>query len=209
MSSANRGECETTGGLNTLSVHGFLVCSGPLTCVLHTSNCTKNLRQFFLWCGKSIKTIYVQTVSKSPLSIILCSQVIPFESGEKYTHIKHCLQAKTNMWLDFDVRGQQGINFLQEEAYFGKKWPFKVKILWWICFFVLQTHYLMNGSGVDYCVQIILLKKTIHWWANDGMLHFSTVSKKIKPNSGGGILTYKIWHTLFNFMTFLSGQSSF
>ncbi len=179
MSSANRGECETTGGLNTLSVHGFLVCTGhsPVCCTLRIAQ--KSLRQFFLWCGKSIKTIYVQTISKSPLSIILCSQVIPFESGEKYTHIKHRLQAKTNMWLDFDVRGQQGINFLQEEAYFGKKWPFKVKILW-ICFFVLQTHYLMNGSGVDYCVQIILLKKTIQWCANYGMLHFSSFHKKIK-----------------------------
>ncbi len=45
------------------------------------------------------------------------------------------------MWLDFDVSGQQGMNFSQEEAYFGQKWQFKVKMPWWICFFVLPTHY--------------------------------------------------------------------
>ncbi len=44
----------------------------------------------------------------SPLSIILLSlvknKVVWSESGEKSAQIKQCLQAKTNSWLDLDVR---------------------------------------------------------------------------------------------------------
>ncbi len=34
-------------------------------------------------------------------------KVVLSESGEKYAQIKHHLQAKTNMSVDFDMRGQQ------------------------------------------------------------------------------------------------------
>ncbi len=40
--------------------------------------------------------------------------MVSSESGEKYAQIKHCLQVlftySKQMWMDFDVRGQQGIN---------------------------------------------------------------------------------------------------
>ncbi len=64
--------------------------------------------------------------------------VLLSESGEKYAQINKCLQAKTNMWVYFDVKGQQLMDFsflfLLEKAmlwimdmYFGQKWWFKVQ----------------------------------------------------------------------------------
>ncbi len=51
-------------------------------------------------------------------------KVVLSELGETFAQIEHCLQAKpvqkqfyTNMLVDFDVRGQQGMDFFSLEEF--------------------------------------------------------------------------------------------
>ncbi len=123
------------------------------------------------------------------------------ESEEKYAQIKHCLQAKTvlNKYVvDFDVRRQQEIDVFTRvsviiaDSYFSqKRWFIKLKIMM-VCFLQTCSFCLLKmltdglewcGSLVDYCDVFISCLDShsdgthslqrIHWWASDGMLHFS------------------------------------
>ncbi len=97
-------------------------------------------------------------------------------------------QFKTNMSVDFDVRGKQEMDFFTEGSVngdywliFGQKW--QLKCHWLICF--LQTrsfllHFKMFTDGLEWSGLLWFLSavwtggthslQRIHWWASDVML---------------------------------------
>ncbi len=84
-------------------------------------------------------------------------KVVWSESGEKYVQIKHLYkwkQFKTNMWVDFDVRGQQGMDYCD------------------VFISCLDSH-----SDGTHSLQ------RIHWWASDAVLHFSKSDEETNPST--------------------------
>ncbi len=106
--------------------------------IIHTTpvhkltSCEVKSYMFLIKLKSIIRTFFHQIAFSS-------QNAISSESGEKYAQIKHGLQTKivqniskqVCMLVDFDVRGQQGMGFLLEEALlwiidlcFGQKWQF-------------------------------------------------------------------------------------
>ncbi len=122
-------------------------------------------------------------------------KVVSSDSGEKYAQIKHRLQAKTKMSVDFDVKGQQGMDFFNWRKRYYELWMdilsriggLKLKCLndgfvsYKHATFHFTTGVVWIACGLLWCFISCLDSHSdgthsllrIHWWTSDVMLHYS------------------------------------